>query len=1416
MVPAKASDRLLFGAGKIKAALLRNGYGVKQITAGSIDGLAKPVVVIATAGHPLVASAFAAAATDTAALGKKEGYRLSAKNNVVLVSGADASGALYGSLALAEKLDEERTLPANLSLTDAPEMVLRGACIGLQKPTYLPGRHVYEYPYTPETFPWFYDKALWLRVLDSMAHNRMNSLYLWNGHPFASLVKLKDYPYAVEVSDETFKKNEEVFSFLTKEADKRGIWVIQMFYNIIVSKPFAEKHDLKTQDRNRPIIPLIADYTRKSIAAFVEKYPNVGLMVALGEAMEGVGPDDVAWFTKTIIPGVKDGLKALGQTDEPPIVLRAHDTDAPAVMEAALPLYKNLYTEAKYNGEALTTYTPRGPWAELHQKLSSLGSVQIENVHILANLEPFRYGAPDFIQKSVQAMHNVHRGNGLHLYPQASYWDWPYTADKAPKRLLQIDRDWIWYKAWSRYAWKADRDAADEEAYWTSLLSKKFGTTPAAAKQILTAYNETGEIAPKLLRRFGITDGNRQTLTLGMFMTQLINPYRYGLFTLLYNSEGPEGEMLTEYAEKEWKGEKHIGETPVQIIAEVKAHGRKAVEAIEKASPLVKSDKAEFSRLKSDMHIYEALANNFADKADAALHVLRFKYSNNISDLEKGAASLDKSLRWYEKLVALTKNAYLYANSMQTGQRKIPIGGNDGTNKTWEELLPFYQQELASLEHNIDSLKSPKPAGAIAKRMIFQNAAVTLHTQPAGFYSINTGKELFSDTATYIKDFAEELAQLNGLKLPMIKQQEEGTTIRFSNGKPVKVLVGYFNAKDGRYLQPPQLETDASANDYGQAEAKLANALIISGMPSVNVHSYTFKAGDNTLRLPKGIVLVLGFVEEEAPFAVRDAGLIPGGVKKELDWLFEVPMAAIKKSTAGNSSSAAGVSATYANTSQSQAHAARSAFNTAREQALFRYVTYFNAVDSEYAVNHVPNAEAANWLSQNIPVFECPDSTLEKIYYYRWWALRKHLKKTPDGFVFTEFITPVNHAGKHNTVSSALGHHINELRWLRNQSYLDDYINFWLHVDPKTAKPHLRAFSSWLQHAVYNRYLVNQDKEFLAKNIAVLDADYKAWEREKGLPSGLFWQYDVRDAMEESISGGRKEMNRRPTINSYMYGNAVAMAKMGTLLSVDSLTKKYSAKAETLRKLVHDSLWDNSETFFKVLHPAGKITDAREALGFIPWYFNLPYNNKKYAAQWNELIDTTGFCAPWGITTAERRHPGFRTHGSGHGCEWDGAVWPFATTQTLKGLANLLTNYSYHAKMSPAVFYKELHKYAASHQKNGLPYLGEYQDEKNGYWLKGDNPRSSYYNHSGFADLIINDLIGLKPREDKVLELHPLIPAGEWDWFLLDKVPYHGKLLTIQWDKTGKKYGKGAGFTVFADGKKLYSGKDLKPVKTQL
>lgn len=814
----------------------------------------------------------------------KESFKIKSAGNVISVIGADASGILYGCLELAERIKETGTIPTEIDFSDKPEMVLRGTCIGLQKTEYLPMRTVYEYPYTPENFPWFYDKEHWIEYLDMMVDNRLNSLYLWNGHPFASLVKLEDYPYAVEVNDETFKMNEEMFGFITEEANKRGVWVIQMFYNIIVSKPFAEYHNIETQERSRTITPLISDYTRKSVAAFIKKYPNVGLMVCLGEAMNTID-DDVDWFTKTIIPGVKDGLKNLGETEEPPLVLRGHDTDPQKVMEAALPIYKNLYTTHKYNGESLTTYEPRDSWATIHQGLSKLGSVHISNVHILANLEPFRYGSPDFIQKSVQAMHNIQGANGLHLYPQSSYWDWPYTADKTSPRIKQIDRDWIWYKAWARYAWNSERDRNEEIEYWTNQLGDFYGCGENG-KYIVDAYEETGEIAPKLLRRFGISDGNRQTLLLGEFMSQLVNPHKWNVYSNFYSSNGPEGEILVDYVRKEWNGESHYGELPPQIISETVKHGKAAVEAIEKAALTVTENREEFSRLKNDVYCYAAFANFFAEKVKAAELVLHYKYSKDISDLEKAIPFLEKSVDHYAELVDLTKESYLYANSMQTQQRRIPISGRDGTNKTWEELLPHYQAELDNYKRNLGMLKSSGNSSSEKTFEFFKPVEVKILNPEIDLFPIKKGQKVYNDNKTIIEEFASELKDMKALRFSDSIQQKEGTTLRFKNDKPVKILVGYFNTNSYTVLRPPTLETNAAANNRGQADIKIANAIKLNGLYPVNIYTYKYEAGENELKLGKGRVLILGFIDGNVDIPIHDAGLTDKKDGIPVDWLF--------------------------------------------------------------------------------------------------------------------------------------------------------------------------------------------------------------------------------------------------------------------------------------------------------------------------------------------------------------------------------------------------------------------------------------------------------------------------------------------------------------------------------------------------
>ena len=816
--------------------------------------------------------------------GTTEGYTIAKDKKGITVTGNDATGVIYGCVELAERIKTTGSLDIQ-PITETPGMVMRGTCIGLQKTVYLPGHAVYEYPYTPENFPWFYDKAEWIKYLDMLVENKMNSLYLWNGHPFASLVKLKDYPFALEVDEETYKKNEEIFSFLTHEADKRGIWVIQMFYNIILSKPFADHYGLKTQDRHRPITPLISDYTRKSIAAFIENYPNVGLLVCLGEAMATID-DDVIWMKETIIPGIKDGLKASGRTDIPPVVLRSHDTDGPLVLKESLPLYPNIYTMSKYTGESLTTYEPGGPWGETHRQLAAAAPVHIDNVHILANLEPWRWSSPAFIQKTVQAMHRVHHSKGLHLYPQASYWDWPYTADKLPngERLKQLDRDWMWYQAWGRYSWNDQRGA--DKSFWKKELADYYGIDTTAAGHLLNAYDEAGEIAPKLLRRFGITEGNRQTLLLGMTMGELVNPYKYTIYPGFYESCGPEGEKLIEYIEKEYKGQPHKGELPFDIVDQCVNHGDRALIEMGAVGTKPTRHAEEYERVWNDFLCYATFAKAFQLKVRAAAEVLRYKWTKDIAHLETAEKWLEQSLSiWYD-LSRMTDQWYLYANSMQTAQRRIPVGGDGGKMKTWSELAKVYQEELDAFKGHIEKLKHP-----VAQTDVLINplkpADVTIHkVQNSKFtvQSLQKGAILFENRPdTPVDSLAPELVGLQALVLNRDTTRIVGTSIEYESDKPVKLLVGLFKDDDKKFAKAPKLEIDATGNEYGQAEPILTNAISIVQLPKVNIHQYSLPAGRNTIRLPKGILMVAGFTQSD--INPRDCGL--NGPSSEVDWLFQ-------------------------------------------------------------------------------------------------------------------------------------------------------------------------------------------------------------------------------------------------------------------------------------------------------------------------------------------------------------------------------------------------------------------------------------------------------------------------------------------------------------------------------------------------
>jgi hypothetical protein len=459
------------------------------------------------------------------------------------------------------------------------------------------------------------------------------------------------------------------------------------------------------------------------------------------------------------------------------------------------------------------------------------------------------------------------------------------------------------------------------------------------------------------------------------------------------------------------------------------------------------------------------------------------------------------------------------------------------------------------------------------------------------------------------------------------------------------------------------------------------------------------------------------------------------------------------------------------------------------------------------------------WFVQNIPLLDVPDKELEETYYFRWYAFQKHIERTPDGFKINEFLDNVKWAGKFNTIDAAAGHQIREARWLRDSRYVDDYAKFWFGPDGEP-----RRYSFWAADSVYQIFLATGDKQLAVGLLPALEKNYNTWEAMHQDANGLFWQIDDRDGMEFTISGN----GYRPTINSYMYGDAEAISHIAEMAGKTQISADYRAKADRLRELIDSRLWNAHDEFYETVprNAANGWSDVRELIGYIPWYFDIP--SSKYDVAWKYLFDPKGFAGQYGPTTAERRSPRFG-YVVRHECLWNGPSWPFATTQTLVAFANLL-NGPEPREVNSSDYLRLLSTYSHSQRiqtptGRSIPWIDEDLDADSGRWIARSiltslnelpKNRGRYYNHSGFADLVITGLIGLRPASGNEVIVNPLVPSDQWTYFALDNVPYHGHLLTILYDRDGHRYHRGTGFQVLCDGVLMASAPKVQALRVTL
>jgi len=694
VVSPEATPRVGYGAERLKEAMAKVGLSVTMSKDAALPK-SRAILIGFGANDTLIqnASAIKPLSVPTG----EEAFLLSTdlgKQRIVVAGGGD-SGALYGCLELAEQITRAGKVPTKINLTDEPKLRLRGTNLFWMK------QGNYDWPVTPENFPWFFDRALMTRYLDTLVENRFNSIYFWNGHPFSFFLRLPKYPEAQSLSNQELEQNIEYFNWFTAEADKRGIWVIFHFYNIHVPPSFAEAHKAEGVRVSNPLsTPLLADYTRYAISEFIKNFPSVGLLVCAGEALD-VGKEE--WTRDVIIAGVKDAGK------EPPIIVREWTVDRDRFRDIVVPAYKNLYTMMKHNVEMIVSPHPD----PRNANWTKLGRYHLVNVHEVADVKPVRWGSPTFIQEAAQHWKEIGIA-GTHIYPMVS-WGWPYTLDRVSPQLLTLDRDWIWMQAMGRYCWNPQRDTAGEKEYWIGELQKRFGTREAG-EHLLAYYETTGPILPALQNVMSIFNMNwdptivaREQVLDAMLNSDrqngLDNPLSRPLDRLTierYASKfGGSVEELVKHppmSVKKYVASSASGTTvdgaapqritPPQLLEILEAQAAEGVSHAREAARAASSGREEAARFIQDAEIQQAIVVFYRDKIAAAISKGRYDRNHRSEDLQAMMASLEKSVVDYESFMRKADTAYTQATDM------VRFLNWDIAMKAFRGELDFYRNEV--------------------------------------------------------------------------------------------------------------------------------------------------------------------------------------------------------------------------------------------------------------------------------------------------------------------------------------------------------------------------------------------------------------------------------------------------------------------------------------------------------------------------------------------------------------------------------------------------------------------------------------------------------------------------------------------------------------------------------------------------
>ena len=602
---------------------------------------------------------------------------------VIVVRGADATGAMYGGLDVAEAISLG-TLDSLKDSDHAPHIAQRGIKfnipLDLRTPSYSDPADAAQ-----ANIPEMWEREFWTSFLDTMARHRYNVLSLWSLHPFPSMVKVPEFPeVALDDVWRTRIKLDDSFNFsgsnfvrpamlaehevvkkmtmdekiafwrwVMQQAADRGIRVYVFTWNVFTFG--AEGKYGITNDMGNDITK---KYFRASVREMVTTYPLLaGLGITAGEGM----PHDMdskvkeRWLWDTYGEGVRDALK-----NEPKrefgMIHRFHWTAQSDILDAFKDYPGTFDFSFKYSVAHMYSI-PKPPFIQPLLENLAPGRktwLTVRNDDIYT----FRFGDPAYAREYIVNIPPADKIAGFYMGPDGYTWGRDFLErHPAPGlRPLVMEKQWYSFMLWGRLAY----DPSLPDSHFERILAARH--PQASAPHLFRALQGASQVMP-LITRFFWGDIDLKWFPEACWSHR--KSKGKGFYTVQHFMEGssmPGAEVLNirDWRTRLTKRQPMTETTPLEIAAALDGAATETFTALAALRDAAKAD-AELQKNVTDCEALAALGCYYATKIRGACALAMFDATGD--KFEHGAAlrHLDAALAHWKKYAAIRDAHYVPA-----------------------------------------------------------------------------------------------------------------------------------------------------------------------------------------------------------------------------------------------------------------------------------------------------------------------------------------------------------------------------------------------------------------------------------------------------------------------------------------------------------------------------------------------------------------------------------------------------------------------------------------------------------------------------------------------------------------------------------------------------------------------------------